>query len=319
MVCFLRMCKLGLLPKVVRHGFHHPSVCSKVPVWVGLSGLSLLLFNFNCPGDSFTDSLANGYSSNYRMLYTNTSLFAVATNGGDLLFSKPVGEVNSNFQYATLASLLVARGDFSAQVDFTNASLALVNGSIGNQVQLNTSFGGQDFLVVRGDEVSAGQNAHVYLNSPEPSMGTIGWTTNFGTLRVVRSGTLVQGYIDSTLLYQNNYNTNDTTFTFVLQNNHTSDAISAGFANFQLTADDIVPLPRQLSVQLSGPRSLVVTWEDTSWPNLLSGYTLFSSTNLAGPNPWQVLVTDPAPTGNQFLITNAISSAPMFFRFQQGP
>jgi hypothetical protein len=109
------------------------------------------------------------------------------------------------------------------------------------------------------------------------------------------------------------------TFTFVLQNNHTSDAISVGFANFQLTADEIVPLPRQLSAQLSGPGSLVIAWENTSWPNLLSGFTLFSSTNLAGPNPWQALVTDPSPTGNQILITNAISSAPIFFRFKQGP
>jgi hypothetical protein len=243
----------------------------------------------------------------------------VATNGDDVFFSKSDADVNSDFQYATLASLLIARGDFSAQVDFTNASIALVNGSIGNEVQLNTRFGGQDFLVVRGDEVSLGTNAHVYLNSPEPSMGTIGWTTNFGTLRVIRTGTLVQGYIDETLLYQNNYNTNDATITFVLQNNHTSDAISVGFANFQLTADEILPLPRQLNAQLSGPGSLVVSWEDTSWANLLSGYTLFSSTNLAGPDPWQVLLTDPAPTGNQFLITNAISSTPTFFRFQQGP
>jgi hypothetical protein len=238
------------LLRVVRHGFHHSTVRSKISGWVGLSAFLLLLFHGSCPADSFTDSLTNGYSSNYWVLFTNASLFTVAANGGGLIFSKPVGEVNNNYQYATLASLLVARGDFSVQVDFTNASLALVNGSIGNQAQLNTSFGGQDFLVVRGDEVSAGQNAHVYLLSPEPSMGTTSWTTNFGTLRVVRSGTLVQGYIDSTLLYQNNYNTNDATFTFVLQNNHTSDAISIGFANFQFTADEILPLPRQLNAQL---------------------------------------------------------------------
>jgi len=150
-------------------------------------------------------------------------------------------------------------------------------------------------------------------------MGAIGWNTNFGTLRVVRTGTLVQGYIDSTLLYQNSYNTNDATFTFVLQNNHTSDAVSAGFLNFELTADQIVPLPLQLSAQATAPGSLVVSWQDTSWPNLLWGYTLFSSTNLAGPNPWRVLVTDPTPTGTQFLVTNAISSTPTFFRFQQGP
>jgi hypothetical protein len=299
--------------------FHPPSVLSRFPRCTGLSGLLLLLFHCNCPAQSFIDSLTNGYSSNYWALYTNTSLFTMATNGGDVFFSKPEGGVNSGYQYATLASLLVARGNFSVQVDFTNASLTLVNGSKGNQVQLNTRFGGEDFLVVRGDEVSLGTNAHVYLNAPEPSMGTIAWTTNFGTLRVVRAGTLVQGYIDSTLLYQANYNTNDATFSFVLQNNYTSDAVSVGFLNFELTADQIAPLPLQLSAQVTAPGSLVVSWEDTSWPNLLSGYTLFSSTNLAGPNPWQALVTAPKPTGNQFLITNAISNTPTFFRFLQGP
>jgi hypothetical protein len=155
------MCNLGLLPRAVRHGFHHLSGCSNVPGWVGLSGLILLLIHCSCPADSFTDSLADGYSSNHWVLSTNTSLFTAATNGGDLVFSKPAGAVNGEFQYAALASLLVARGNFSAQVDFTNASLALVSGTTGTEVQLNTSFGGQDFLVVRGDDVSAGQNAHV--------------------------------------------------------------------------------------------------------------------------------------------------------------
>ena len=91
-VFFLGMSKLGLLPKVVRHGFHHPSVRSQIPEWAGLSGLLLLLFHCSCPAQSFTDSLANGYSSNYWALYTTTSLFTVATNGGDLTFSKPAGE-----------------------------------------------------------------------------------------------------------------------------------------------------------------------------------------------------------------------------------
>ena len=99
--------------------------------------------------NSFSDSLAQGINPAYWVLRTNTSLFTISTNGGDLAFSKPQGEVNSSIQYATLASLLVARGNFNVQVDFTNASIALVSGSPGNQIQLNTRFGGQNFLMVR--------------------------------------------------------------------------------------------------------------------------------------------------------------------------
>jgi hypothetical protein len=282
--------------------------------------LPLIVFRGSCQADSFTDNLTNGYSSGYWVLYTNTALFTISTNGGDVVFSKAEGIVNSTIQYATLVSLLAARGGFDVSIDFTNASVGLVSGTIGNQIQLNTRFGGQDFLMVRSDESSFGQNAHVFPNPPGTvGMGVISWTTNFGTLRVVRTNTLVQGYIDSTLIYQNTYNTNDATFSFVLQNNHTSDAVSVGFRKFRLTADQIVPLPRQLNAQLFRSGNLVVSWEDTSWPDFLSGYTLLSSTNLGGTNSWQALVSDPVATENQFLITNIVSLTPEFFRFRQGP
>jgi hypothetical protein len=245
----------------------------------------------------------------------------VATNGGDVVFSKPAGSVNSTIQYATLASLVAARGDFSVQLDFTNASITEVSGSVGNQIQLNTRFGGQDFLAVRSDEGGlGGQNAHVFPSPPGTvGMGSIGWSTSFGTLRVVRTGSQVSGYIGSTLLYQNNYNTNDATFSFVLQNNHTSDAVTCGFLNFQLTADQIMPLPLRLSASLSGPGSLVVSWPATSWPDFLRGYTLLSTTNLAATNAWQTVVANPSPTNDQYLIPITVSATSTFFRFLQGP
>jgi hypothetical protein len=285
-----------------------------------LCSIVLIAFHSSCLADTITDSLTNGYSSASWVLYTNTSLFTIDTQGGDVAFSKPEGEVNSTIQYATLASLWVARGDFTVQIDFTNASIAEVSGSVGNQIQLNTRFGGQDFLVVRSDENAFGQNAHVWPNPPGTvGMGVTAWATNFGTFRVVRTGTQVSGYIDSTLLYQNDYNTNDATFSFVLQNNHTSDAVSVGFLNFKLTADQIMAMPLLLNAQRSGPDSLTVSWEDTSWPDFLKGFTLLSTTNLAATNSWQVVVSDPAPTGGQYLITNPITATPTFFRFLQGP
>jgi hypothetical protein len=269
--------------------------------------------------NSFSDSLAQGINPAYWVLRTNTALFTVNTNGGDVLFSKPAGST-SNFQYMALASLLVAEGDFDVRINFTNASITKQSGSVGNQIQLNTRFGAQDFLVVRSDEADPGQNAHVFANPPGNQIyGTIGWIANSGTLRVTRTGTMVQGYIDATLIYQNNYNTNDATFSLALQNNQTSDAISVAFDDFQLTADNIAPLPPRLEGQALAPNSLVVSWKDTSWPDALAGYSVQTTTSLAATIPWQPLPNQPTVMGNQYRSTNSITNQPVFFRLKQGP
>ena len=269
--------------------------------------------------DSFTDVFSAGINTNFWFLRTNTALFTVTTNGGLIGFSKPSGAINGNLQYATLCSLLVARGNFDVRVDFTNASLPNT-GSPGNQVQLNTRFGGQDFLMVRSDEQSFGQNAHVFPNPPGTvGMGVIGWTTNSGTLRVVRTGTLAQGFIDSTMSFQGNYNTNDATFSFVLQNNGTADAVSVAFGNFRLVADHIASLPVPLNISHSSPTNARVFWKDNSWPDFLRGYRLQTASTLLGTNPWSLAATQGTLSSNQFSVTNTTSGNARFFRLLQGP
>jgi hypothetical protein len=250
-------------------------------------------------------------------LRTNTGYFTVTTGSGFVGFSKPFGSV-SNIQYATLCSLLEAEGDFDARVDFTNANITNT-GSPGNQIQLNTRFGGQDFLMVRSDDSFALQNAHVFPNPPGSfSMGVISWTTNFGTLRVVRTGTLVQGYIDSTLSYQNNYNTNDATFSFVLQNTGSSDPISVQFSNFRLTAGRIIPIQAMMNAGSPTNGMMTVSWKDTSWPDVLQGYRLQSAPTPAGP--WNLSNNQGVlNSSNQFTTSFSVTGSNTFFRLLQGP
>lgn len=284
-----------------------------------LLSVLLLASTWNSFADGFTDSLTEGINSTYWIVRTNTALFTVNATGGGIVISKPSGSV-SDFQAALLASLLVAQGNFDVQVDFTNANVNWASGSIGNQIQLNTRFGGQDFLMVRSDESQFGNNAHVFQNPPgRPGVGAIAWSNSYGRLRVVRTGTLVQGYIDSTLIYSNYYNTNDATFSFVLQNNATSDAVAATFKKFSLTADRLVSLPAQMGVRQFAPTNAVLSWKDTSWPDTLAGYTLQSATNLAGTIVWQTLTNQPTLRTNQFFLTNSTSGSQKFFQLEQGP
>ena len=278
--------------------------------------------------DSFTDTLGGGINQTYWRLRTNTTSFTITTNTSGITFNKANGGTPSSFQYSTLCFMQVAQGNFDVRMDFTNATVGPVNGSPGNQIQLNTRFGAQDFLMVYSDEPSLGGiNAHVFPNPPGTvGMGAINWPTNYGTLRVVRTGTLVQGYINSTLIYQNNYNTNDATFSFVLQNNGTADAVAVSFRNFSLTADHLATLPALLHGQLNSTTNLVLSWKDTSWPDYLRGYEVQYTTNLVPTNSWTIVASYPPLDSNKFRYTNSLSvgtgagaGIPVFFRLHQGP
>jgi hypothetical protein len=284
-----------------------------------LFAVALFSFHSLASADSFTDNFANGLNSTNWLICSNQPLFSSAVTGGYVEFSKPEGGTSGlGLQYEALASKLVAQGDFDVQVQFTNASIAIQSGSPGNQIQLDVRFGGQDFLVVRSDEQAPGQNAHVYLNPPgNVTEGTTGWNNNYGTLRVVRTGTEVQGYIDSTLLYEGAYNTNDATFVCALQNNGTEDPIAVWFFDFQLTAGNIVPLSPDPQIRAAAPSNCVISWHDQSWPDILQGYTLQSTATLAAPIVWQP--NTPSVAGNDYWFTNPISGPALFFRVKQGP
>lgn len=97
------------------------------------------------------------------------------------------------------------------RVAFRDASIARVNGVPGNQVQLNVRFGGQFLAAVRSDESPGGQNHHVYVSPPGVWQGTAADASAAGTLRIVRTGTTVSGYVNGNLVHSATYNGGDVT------------------------------------------------------------------------------------------------------------
>jgi hypothetical protein len=160
---------------------------------------------------------------------------------GDVRFTKPLGGTAS-FQSISLDFLGSIQGNFDVSVDFRNASINRVNGSPANRVQLNAQFGGQLFAVVRDDDVSSGDNYHVYVDPPVAWRGPVATTATSGTLMIRRRGTTVSGYFNGVLVHSGTYNSADVTRLWIsLQNNGTTDATAVTFDDFSVSASVITP------------------------------------------------------------------------------
>ncbi|MHC1766182.1 MAG: hypothetical protein AB9869_18080 [Verrucomicrobiia bacterium] len=218
--------------------------------------------------DVFNDALCSGIDAAYLLVQKNQPLYTVEATAAGVKFSKPAGGIYT-FQYVSLQSRAKAQGNFDVRVNYTNASIARIDGNPGNQVQLKTQLGGQYFGLVRSDEAAWGQNVHVWTDPPAAGYGVRSVATNSGVMRVTRTGPHVQAYLDGTLIYEANCNTNDATFWLSLQNNGTRDATAVTFANLQLAADHIVYEPNALSIQLLSSQQVLI-----SWPANPSGYLL---------------------------------------------
>ena len=120
--------------------------------------------------DTFTDDFNGGINPSLWNLNTNQPLYSTDATNGDIRFSKPTGG-SFTFQTVNMDLVCDAAGNFDIRVDFRNASINRVNGTPANQVQLNVSFGGQLFALVRDDDIIAGDNCHVYTDPPRNWFG----------------------------------------------------------------------------------------------------------------------------------------------------
>jgi hypothetical protein len=263
--------------------------------------------------DVFTDDLCHGIDPAYWIIQSNQPLYTVTATAEGVGFSKPAGGTYS-FQYVALQLQATAQGNFDVGVNITNASIKRIDGSPGNQVQLNTTFGGQNFLLVRSDEAAWGQNVHVWADPPAAPYGVRAMATNSASMRIIRTGAHVQAYLNDTLIYEANYNTNAATIWLSLQNNGTRDATAVTFASFQLAADRIVYPPLRLSIEPLPPEQVRI-----SWPAYPSGYLLQSSPSLPGTGLWEEVMDGPVMTSNRFFVTNAVEGAAKFYRLKPGP
>ncbi len=247
------------------------TLCAAVGCLLGLATVA------HC-AETFTDDFSSGVDPQYWTVVGHTNLYTLDDSMGELRISKPVGG-EYIFQSLGLTFRSKLRGDFDVSVDMTNASITRVDGVPGNQIQLNLRFGGQGFYVVRSDENFSGNNLHVFLDPPVTWVGTLPSTATSGRLRVVRTGTQVQGWFDSTLIFQGNYNAEDAEVNFDLHNNGTRDATAVTFDKFSITADEIVVSPT-LTIVPAGSSQAIISWS----PGTGTNWVLQETLNLSPPN-----------------------------------
>ena len=209
--------------------------------------LLLLVFYFLPSfGDTFTDNFDTGVdTTTYWKLQSNDTLYSMDDTQGGVRFSRSAGGEHV-LNTIHLIFRPIVQGDFDVTVDFSNAYINRINGSPGNQVQLNSTFGGQVFSVVRSDEASfpGGHNYHVWIAPPYQWQGAQANTDTSGTLRITRVGSTVAGFFNTNLIYLDLFNSSDVMhLSFSLQNNGTTDSTSVIFDNFNLTADSILFSP----------------------------------------------------------------------------
>lgn len=192
--------------------------------------------------DDFTDGFASGVEPQAWSVLSNQPLFTLDDSSGDVLLTKPAGG-SGGLDVVVLRLERVAFGDFDVQVDFSQASIDHLTGSIGNQVQLNARIGSQRLHVVRSDETGVGDNAHLFAGPPFAWVGgVVNTAATDGTLRLTRVGAQVTAWFESTILHQGTYNAEPLSeVSLSLQCNETLDAISVRFDDFSLTADTILP------------------------------------------------------------------------------
>jgi hypothetical protein len=217
------------------------------PSLLFISILILIIYVLPSFGDTYTDNFDTGIDTTiYWKIQRNDTLYRVDDTQGDVRFSRSPGGA----QVLNTIHLIfqpIVRGDFDVSVDFSNAYINRINGSPGNQVQLNSTFGGQVFSVVRSDEEGFGHNYHVWIAPPWQWQGYQPNTDTSGTLRIQRAGSTVAGYFNSNLIFSYDYNTADVMhLSFSLQNNQTTDSTSVIFDNFSITADSILISPTRV-------------------------------------------------------------------------
>ena len=199
---------------------------------------SIVLASPAC-ADTFFDSFNSGIRSAFwTVQQTTDGQFAVDDSAGHVHFdrinpSSPGGVQNIGLYLNMNRFGGPIDGDFSAQVDFSNANI--VQPGL-NQVELHANFAnGTIFFVVFDNNYGQGLNYHVWNGNLSSEMAA---STTSGTLRIVRSGSLISGYSGDALIFSQNNGSPLTSMSFVLQNNvGGASPISVDFDNFSMTTD----------------------------------------------------------------------------------
>ena len=186
---------------------------------------------------TFSDDFSSGLRPAYwTVTQTTPGLFSVDDTHGDVRLAK-VGNNPGGFQNVEVDLNMAAgggpiSGDFSTQIDFSNA----VVGPNDDQVQLNITVSGSPFDDVY-DLSCASLNVHVWNGGIQGCMAVTG---NSGTFTISRTGgTLTESYNGSPIFSEtNSLAASQITFSLQLQPG-SNDSTSVTFDNFSLTAGSV--------------------------------------------------------------------------------
>ena len=259
-------------------------------------------------GGTFSDDFSAGLTPTYwSVSQTTAGFYSVDATNGHLQLGKTSAHNPGGFQNVTIVLNLSAlagtnTGDFSTQVDFTNA---IVPGPGLDQVELHTYFKDGSYFFTVYDN-SSGLNVHVWNGS---LLGRTPVTGNSGTFRINRIGSTLTGYYNGSPIFSENNSSPLVRIEFTLQNNSGSDdSTSVMFDNFSLTAASAAP---RLSLSFLGGMQVQL-----SWITNFDGYALESATSLPAP-AWTTVTNVPAATNGQFAVTVRVSDSQSFFRLHK--
>lgn len=261
---------------------------------------------------TFSDDFSSGLNPAYwTVTQTTPNLYSVNATGGNVALALPNPASNPGGFQAMGVNLNLAAlgggisGDFSAQIDFTNA----VIGPNNDQVQLNLGFADSSIFLAVYD-LSSGRNVHIWTGSLN---GATAETDTYGTFTISRTGSVLTGYFNGSLIFSESDSAALTSVSFSLQNQPgaVGDTPSVTFKNFSLTAASVSAdqAPNYISVVTNTP-NLLAYWrfdpvfQTNSWGNGYIG-TLQGNAQIGTPGSGCPLATDPA---NQGLLLDGVNS-----------
>jgi hypothetical protein len=254
---------------------------------------------------TFSDNFSAGLNPAYwSVTQTTTNLYSVNAAGNGVALAK-MGANPGGIQNVVVDLNLAAlggsiSGDFSAQIDFTNA----VIGPNVDQVELLTFFE-QSYFFFDVYDLSNGRNVHVWNGSLN---GVTLETATSGTFKINRTGSTVTGYFNGSPLFNTSISSALNGVSFILQNQPGSDDYpSVTYYNFSLTGS----FGPQLTVIPSGTNVVLM------WPTNTSGFTLQSAPSFVPPVVWNPVYQGSFVVGGQNALTNPISSTQRFYRLTQ--
>lgn len=206
-------------------------------------------------GGTFHDDFSGGLNPTYwTVTQTTPGLYSVDASHGNVQLARlpsratDLENVTIWLNLAAAVGQAAIAGDFSAQIEFSGAHLV---GSGLDQAELHTKYqDGSGFYDVRSNDLAPGtftpeQNVHVY-NFDGQLHGYTQVSSDSGTFTITRSGAIVSGYFDGSLLFSESNTSPLTAVNFVLQNYNGNDQGSVTFDNFSMTAS--VPEPSSIAL-----------------------------------------------------------------------